>query len=129
MNLKRQLQERRRRMTKKLFVVTSTYGKGEGEEETDRQVLEDTAENRAKMVEDNFWYESDVYESIEDFVNGNKDSIYGDLIGGDWDEPTGITITVQTKAEALSELETAYRKNVRAISRLFKREGKQDEQS
>lgn len=104
---------------KVLAIVYNSYGKCDGEEEYDSIVIEDIPENRDYLIDDYFWDRDDIFGSIEDFIEGKSNSLYGALSGGDWDEPTGREIVITTKEDALFDILQTYNKEKNRIEQLF----------
>lgn len=106
---------------KVLVTIYNSYGKSDGVSEWDSRVIEDTSKNRDYLIDDYFWDRDDIFDSIEDFVEGKTNSLYGALIGGDWDEPTGREIIITTKEDALFDILQTYNKEKNRIEQLFER--------
>ncbi|WAX15494.1 hypothetical protein EG103P1_00030 [Enterococcus phage EG103P1] len=105
-------------MVKKLFEVYVTYGKGDGEELRESWVAEDTPEERTHA-----WaltYADDWYESPDDFIAGYEDSITF-YTSGDWDDPTGGWLQVQSYEEKREDLANEYDKEVKRLKKQFGR--------
>lgn len=106
-------------MTKRLFRIYVSYGKGDGEEVSDQFVLEDTAENREELIEDENVSSHYVLENIDDFISGKIDYLNIMLDGGDWDDPTGMAIVVYDKDDLINEEKARHKREMSEIERLF----------
>lgn len=108
-------------MNEKAIVdIYYTYGKGDGDELGERFVINNTPEEREEIFEDlNYDY---VHDSKESFIGGKIDVFTFDRYGGDWDEPTGGYVTVNTKDELINEVEKKAQDEVARIEKLFERE-------
>lgn len=104
-------------MTKKLFEIYVTYGKGSGEELYESWVAEDTPEEREEAFGKT--YADDWIESPDDFRAGNEDSISFSTYG-DWDDPTGGTLTVKDYDTKLNEISRNYAEELRRLDKQFK---------
>jgi|SRR5690625_1433560 len=102
---------------KVLAEVYFTYGKGDGEELSERFVIEDTPEARRDLL-DGVYYD-DTYENEDDFANGKSNVFSFERHGGDWDEPTGGYIAVSTKDDLISEIKDKAEKEIDRINDLF----------
>lgn len=105
-------------MKKVLVVVESSYGKNSGAEVSEQYVAIDSKKLREEIIEE--WFD-DVYDDVEGFIAGNKNSIYGHAYG-DWDEPTGHHIYITSKEDAMKIEKEKYDKNLKVIERLFQEE-------
>ena len=105
-------------MVKKLVSIYYSYGKGSGEELRERYIIEDTRKAREEIVED--YGEDDSYSSVESFYDGTDGSISFANHGGDWDEPTGVYIVIESKESALAYAESEYNEAINAIEHMFK---------
>lgn len=105
---------------KALFSMYSTYGKFSGDEITAQAVIEDTPANRNDFLEENvnrwaaFWG-----NTPESFIAGDVSIITFSTDGGDWDDPTGGYVTVESFEDALAGLNTEYRESVDKLCGLF----------
>ena len=106
-------------MSKIYYEVINTYGKSSGEEVADFGVIEDTKENRAELLDQWSWSDSDFFENKDNFINGNRDSISFSLDGGDWDEPTGREIVITTYETRKAEIERRYHNDLKSLDTLF----------
>ena len=97
--------------------IYHTYGKGGGEELYDIYIINNTEEERESIFE-TFGYD-DSLDSKEDFINGKIDYFNFDKFGGDWDEPTGGCVSLDTKEELISYAEDDYKKELVKINELF----------
>lgn len=104
---------------KKLFRVYDEYGKSSGAELIDEFVREDIRYNREDVLNKYNWSLSDVFDS-DKFISGECDSVYIDLSGGDWDDPTGREIVIQSKEEAIDEAKAEYDSTLASIEDKFK---------
>lgn len=105
-------------MNKRLVSISVSYGKGDGEEVSEQFTFEDTPGNREKLLEYETPRFSECYEK-DDFISGKTDVVYIQLVGGDWDEPTGMTIAIYDKDEMLADLERKYKREVDNVLKLF----------
>ena len=110
-------------MSKIYYEVINTYGKSSGKEVTDSGVIEDTKENREELIDEWSWSNSDFFDSKDNFINGNRDSVSFSLDGGDWDEPTGREIVITTYETQKAEIERRYHNDLKSLNSLF---GKDD---
>ena len=107
-------------MSEKVLVeIYRTYGKGDGEELSERYVIEDTPEEREGVLE-SLWYDES-YDSREDFINGTTDVFDFDCHGGDWDDPTGGYIYIYTKEDAIKRSQAVAEREINEIEALFSR--------
>lgn len=110
-------------MNKIYYEVINTYGKSSGKEVTDSGVIEDTKENREELIDEWSWSDSYFFDSKDNFINGNRDSVSFSLDGGDWDEPTGREIVITTYETQKAEIERRYHNDLKSLNSLF---GKDD---
>lgn len=110
-------------MTKKLFKVFHTYGKGSGDELAEEFVAEDNSSARQGLLDD--WCACADFYGVapEKFVSGESDYISFDRDGGDWDDPTGGYIQVTSYEDALENLPTSYNNKLERLQRQFCRQG------
>ena len=106
-------------MSKIYYEVINTYGKSSGEEVTDSGVIEDTKENREELIDEWSWSDSYFFDSKDNFINGNRDSVSFSLDGGDWDEPTGRKIVITTYETRKAEIERRYHNDLKSLNSLF----------
>lgn len=104
---------------KVLVTVENSYGKGSGDEVCDVFVTEDSKEKREELVEEFAWSPEDIWDDVDGFINGKQNSLDIDLVGGDWDEPTGRFISIRTKEEAIEIAQKEYNSEVTRIEYLF----------
>ena len=109
-------------MGKVAVSIYHTYGKGDGEELFDRYIINNTKEEREGIFE-TFGYD-DALDNKEDFTSGKIDYFSFDKFGGDWDEPTGGCVTLDTKEDLISYAEDDYKKELAKINELFGWENK-----
>ena len=107
------------RMERLLVTIESTYGKHSGEEVDERFIIKDTREEREHLLDEWVWDKGNIQDNMEDFLSGKINSVYADLVGGDWDEPTGRYIFLQTKEEALEYEKDKYEGAVNSIEQFF----------
>lgn len=103
-------------MTKKLFEIYVTYGKGSGEELYESWVAEDTPEERTHALA--LTYADDWYESTDDFITGHEYSISFSM-SGDWDDPTGGWLQVRSYNDVIDELQMEYLRKSREVKKQF----------
>lgn len=106
-------------MSKIYYEVINTYGKSSGEEVTDSGVIEDTKENREELIDEWSWSGSYFFDSKDNFINSNRDSVSFSLDGGDWDEPTGREIVITTYETRKAEIERRYHNDLKSLNSLF----------
>src|SRR5699024_2733542 len=106
-------------MTKRLFRIYVSYGKGDGEELSDQFVLGDTAENREEMLDEHTGMFSELLSDKDEFISGKSDSVDILLDGGDWDDPTGKAIVVYDKDDLINEEKARHKREMSEIERLF----------
>lgn len=106
-------------MSKIYYEVINTYGKSSGEEVTDSGVIEDTKENREELIDEWSWSDSYFFDSKDNFINGNRDSVSFSLDGGDWDERTGREIVITTYETRKAEIERRYHNDLKSLNSLF----------
>lgn len=106
-------------MSKIYYEIINTYGKSSGEEVTDSGVIEDTKENREELIDEWSWSDSYFFDSKDNFINGNRDSVSFSLDGGDWDEPTGREIVITTYETRKAEIERRYHNDLKSLNALF----------
>ena len=106
-------------MTKRLFRIFVSYGKGDGEEVSDQFVMEDTAENREEMLYEHTGMFSELLSDKDEFISGKSDSVDILLDGGDWDDPTGKAIEVYDKDELINGENARHKRELAYIERLF----------
>ena len=107
-------------MKKVLVIVEGSYAKNNGVEVSKQYVAIDSKKLREGIIEE--WFD-DVYDDVEGFINGNKNSIYGHTYG-DWDDPTGHHIYITSKEDAMKMEKEKYDKNLKIIEQLFQEETK-----
>lgn len=103
---------------KAIVDIYFTYGKGDGAELSERFVINNTTEEREEIF-DNFSYD-DSYDSKKDFINGGRDVFQFSKYGGDWDEPTGGYVEINTKSELISAAKKKVQDEIEDIEKLFK---------
>lgn len=108
-------------MVKKLFEVYVTYGKDSGQELYSSWLAEDTPEEREKAVQEETYWSDDWLDSPEQFVDGGTDTIRF-ASWGDWDDPTGGWLQVQSYEEKLEDLASEYDKEVKRLKKQFAKE-------
>ena len=106
-------------MTKRLFKILFSYGKGDGERLSEQFVMGDTAENREELIEDEDVRSYYVLENIDNFISGKIDYLNIMLDGGDWDDPTGMAIVVYDKDDLINEEKARHERELASIERLF----------
>ena len=108
-------------MVEKLIAeIYYTYGKGDGEELSERIVIEDTPEARSDLLDEIYYNETN--DSEDDFINGKSDDFYFERHGGGWDEPTGGYIQLQSKSDLIREIRTRAEREIERVESLFKGE-------
>lgn len=107
-------------MEKVLVEIFFTYGKRDGEELAESYVETDSRETREEVLE--YWASNSMYidGDIESFKEGSVDSLYVDRDGGDWDEPTGVTIVLTSHSQKREEIERKYNTDIDRLNRQFK---------
>lgn len=100
---------------KVLVEICSVFGNGVNETLDECYVIEDTKENREKVLED--VPEEDTY-GREEFINGEKNSCEYDCCD-DWDTPSGYNIYIKTYEEKEKEIEEKYEKDLLELKKLF----------
>ena len=85
---------------KQLLRITRTYGKSDADGYTDEVIITSQKELE-EAIEDNIWDE----EPWGTLKFGEEGMISADLIGGDWDDPTGVNFQLLNIATAIAELE------------------------
>lgn len=108
-------------MDKKLFEIYATYAKDSGEELHSSWVAEDTPEERLKALEDECGWSDEWFDDPVDFEDGKIDTIRFSTYG-DWDDPTGGWLQVQSYEEKREELADEYDKEVKRLKKLFGKE-------
>lgn len=105
-------------MAEKLIAeIYYSYGKGDGEELSERFVIEDTPEVRRDLLDKVYF--DDSYESEDDFANGKTNVFSFDSYGGDWDDPTGGYIAISTKKDLIEEIQCKAEQDIAKIEELF----------
>lgn len=107
-------------MEKVLVTIENSYGKNDGHEVVDSFTIIDSKEAREELVDEYSWSRGDIWDSVDDFINGEQDTLDVELTGGDWDEPTGRFISISTKEEALKAAQKTYETAVASIEHSFK---------
>lgn len=107
------------KMERLLATIESTYGKSSGVEVNERFIIKDTREEREHLLDEWVWDKDYIQDNMEDFLSGKINSVYADLVDGDWDEPTGRHIFLQTKEEALEYEKDKYEGTVESIEQFF----------
>lgn len=97
-----------------------SFGKGDGEELRDQYLINDTPEERKNII-DNTYYDY-THVSAEDFIEGKSDVFDYESFGGDWDDPTGGYIILQSKEDVINTVTGVYNRELYEIERLFKEE-------
>lgn len=100
---------------KVLIEIYSTYGKGENETLEESYVIEDTKENREKILEEIYY---DYIYGKEEFINGKENSCSYDKCD-DWDSPTGGNIYIKTYEEKVKEIDDEFKNKLLELGRLF----------
>lgn len=113
-------------MTKKLFQVFHTYGKGSGDELAEEFVAEDNSSARQGMLDDWCAYADFYGTAPEEFVSGESDYISFDKDGGDWDDPTGGYIKITSYEDCIDKLTTVYNNEIKKLKLLFSRDGQEN---
>lgn len=85
---------------KQLLRITRTYGKSDADGYTDELIITSQKELE-EAIEENTWDE----KPWETLKFGEEGVTSADLIGGDWDEPTGVDFWLLNIATAIAELE------------------------
>ena len=85
---------------KQLLRITKTYGKSDADGYTDEVIITSQKELE-EAIEENTWCE----EPWGTLKFGEEGCTSADLIGGDWDEPTGVDFQLLNIATAIVELE------------------------
>lgn len=114
-------------MTKKLFEVFNTYGKGSGDELAEAFVAEDNSSARQGILDDWCAYADFYGVAPEKFVSGESDHISFDRDGGDWDDPTGGYIQVTSYEESVAALTSYYSTEIEKLNLLFSKDVKEHE--
>ena len=108
-------------MNKVIFTVSNFYGYGamESDEEAYQDIILDTPENRASLVAEYMWGE-EVRLEREAFISGKISYIAVESrFPGEWDEPTGRSLTLRTKEESLNFAKRRYEGEILRINYLF----------
>lgn len=104
-----------------IFIVRNFYGNGnmEDDEEAYQDTILDTPENRASLVEEYLWGE-EVRLEREAFISGKTNYIAVEsTFPGEWDEPTGRSLTLRTKEESLNLAKRRYEAEILRINYFF----------
>lgn len=110
-------------MAEKLIAeIYYSYGKGDGEELSERFVIEDTPEDRRDLLDEVYYDEA--YENEDDFADGKTNVFSFDKYGGDWDEPTGGYIQVNTKSELIGDIQRKAEREIERIEGMFAKGGR-----
>lgn len=111
-------------MEKVLVEVYLTYGKRDGEELAESYVETDSRETREQVLEE--WASNRLYidGDVESFKEGSENSLHVDRDGGDWDEPTGVSIVLTSYSQKREEIERKYNADLEKLNRQFKVEAK-----
>ena len=109
-------------MSKVYYEVINTYGNFNGEEIASTGVIEDTKENRERLL--NEWSWSDSYLLNDKvikrfFIDGSIDSITITLDDRDYNKPTGRYIIITTYETKKEEIERRYKKDMEELNSLF----------
>lgn len=105
-------------MSEKIVVgIYFTYGKGDGDELYERFVTDNTPEGRKSIFE--YISYDDSFDSKDDFISGKIDFFSFENYGGDWDEPTGGYIVVNTKDELIKNIKKKAEEEILEIENLF----------
>ena len=95
-----------------------TYGKGDGEELGERYIVDnDSTETRREIAEDIYF--DDEYD-LQDFVDGRSNSFSFDSHGGDWDDPAGGFVVIQSKSSLIKSIEDEAQREIDEVENLFK---------
>ena len=107
-------------MSEKVMVdIYFTYGKGDGDELYERFIINNTAKERQEVLDEISFDHS--METEEEFTHGEVDSFTFGRYGGDWDEPTGGYIVVNTKEELIDSIKQDVENEIANIKKKFKR--------
>ena len=111
-------------MEKVLVEIYFTYGKRDGGELVESFVETDSRELREGVLEE--WASNSLYieGNVESFKEGFVNSLYVERDGGDWDEPTGVSIVLTSYSQKREEIERKYNTDLEKLNRQFKVEAK-----
>lgn len=111
-------------MGKVLVEVFFTYGKRDGEELIESYVETDSRAIREQVLEE--WAYCSLYidGDVESFKEGSLNSLYADRDGGDWDDPTGVYISLTSYRQKRDEIAREYNRELEKLNRQFKVEEK-----
>ena len=107
-------------MVKKLVTITHFYGRQDGEEVVERYVVEDSKNERERIVK--HWFPKNnifFHDYVGDFLNGSINDIFAEWGYGGWDEPTAREISIRTKEEITSVTKANYEREIEEINRFF----------
>lgn len=102
----------------KLFEIYYGFGKGEGFELYNSEVMDDTKENRKELIEEHFSY-WDTFEDEKKFINGDEDRINFERDGVDWDEATVAYILAVSYEDKLKKIEDRRNEEIKRLNELF----------
>ncbi len=104
-------------MSKVLVDIYYTYGKGDGEELGERFILDLAKESREDIF-DCFGYD-EIYDDKEAFLKGDIDTFSFGRYGGDWDDPTGGFVVVNSKDELIKNIKQKTEREISEVEKLF----------
>lgn len=96
-----------------LLKITNTFGKNDGEGET--YILEIRNQEELDLCIDENTWDDKPYDKL---VYGTEGTTYADKIGGDWDEPDGVTFKLVNISTQVQEYENQISLLEASINRL-----------
>ena len=104
-------------MNKVLVDIYYTYGKGDGEKLGERFILDLAKESREDIF-DCFRYDES-YDDKEAFLKGEIDIFSFDKYDGDWDEPTGGYVVINSKDELIDSIKRKADQEIAEVEKMF----------
>lgn len=104
-------------MNKVLVDIYYTYGKGDGEELCDRFIIDLAKESREDIF-DRFQYDES-YDDKEAFLKGEIDIFSFVIYGGDWDDPTGGYVVINSKDELIDSIKRKADQEIAEVEKMF----------
>lgn len=104
---------------KKIFELSFGYGKYDNMKVEETFILEDTKTNRQSILDEYSGWQPDFKDDLENFLNGNANSIslYRDAV--DWDETNCMIIEVKSYEDKLLELVEDFKNSIQNLQNRF----------
>ena len=102
--------------------IYTVYGKWENET-LDKQYLMKNRDEIIEYIED-YAEEGEGYcqSDLDDILSGKSNTLYINLEGGDWDDPTGVILSLYTGETLLEDIEEEKNKEIEKTIKFLERE-------